>query len=129
MKWILFLFILIPAIEVTVLIGSSHLIGMWPTFAMIVFTGVLGTYLAKRQGLMVWREIRSRLDRGEMPGDAVLDGIFVFMGGVLLLVPGYVTDVIGCIFIFPATRQLCKPLIMKWLEWKLRKNTTVIVQK
>ncbi|MBC6975471.1 membrane protein FxsA [Bacillus sp. Xin] len=129
MKWMLFLFILIPALEVTVLIGSSYLIGMWPTFAMIVCTGALGVYLAKRQGFMVLGEIRSRLNRGEMPGDAVLDGIFVLVGGVLLLVPGYVTDVMGVIFIFPATRKLCKPVIMKWLEWKLRRNTTVIVQK
>ncbi|HEK9101928.1 membrane protein FxsA [Bacillus pfraonensis] len=129
MKWMLFLFILIPGLEVTVLIGSSHLIGMWPTFAMIVFTGALGVYLAKRQGFMVLREIQLRLNRGEMPGEAVLDGIFVLVGGMLLLVPGYVTDVIGVIFIFPATRKLCKPVIMKWLERKLRRNTTVIVQK
>ncbi|MBO1625334.1 membrane protein FxsA [Bacillus cereus] len=129
MKWLLFLFILIPTVEVTVLIGSSHLIGMWPTFAMIVFTAALGAYLAKQQGFMVLREIQSRLNRGEMPGDAVLDGIFVFIGGVLLLVPGYVTDIIGFVFIFPLTRKLFKPVVMKWLEWKLRRNTTVIVQK
>lgn len=129
MKWLLFLFILIPTVEVTVLIGSSHLIGMWPTFAMIMFTAALGAYLAKQQGFMVLREIQSRLNRGEMPGDAVLDGIFVFIGGVLLLVPGYVTDIIGFVFIFPLTRKLFKPVVMKWLEWKLRRNTTVIVQK
>ncbi|MFJ8529906.1 membrane protein FxsA [Bacillus pseudomycoides] len=129
MKWLLVLFILIPAVEVTVLIGSSHLIGMWPTFAMIVFTAVLGAYLAKQQGFKVLREIQSRLNRGEMPGDAVIDGIFVFIGGVLLLVPGYVTDIIGFVFIFPITRRLLKPMIMKWLEWKLRRNTTIIVQK
>ena len=52
MKWLLFLFILIPAIEITV-IGSSHVIGLWSTFAMIVFTGVVGVYLAKRQGFKV----------------------------------------------------------------------------
>ncbi|MBO1580847.1 FxsA family protein [Bacillus sp. XF8] len=129
MKWMLFLFILIPAVEITVLIGSSHLIGLWSTFAMIVFTGVLGAYLAKKQGFKVLREIQSRLNNGEMPADAVLDGIFVFVGGVLLILPGYVTDVIGFVFIFPMTRKLFKPFIMKWLEWKLRRNTTVIVQK
>ena len=53
MKWLLFLLILIPAIEITVLIGSSHVIGLWSTFAMIVFTGVVGVYLAKRQGFKV----------------------------------------------------------------------------
>lgn len=76
MKWLLFLLILIPAIEITVLIGSSHVIGLWSTFAMIVFTGVVGVYLAKRQGFKVLGEIQSKLNRGEMPGAAVLDGIF-----------------------------------------------------
>ena len=66
MKWLLFLLILIPAIEITVLIGSSHVIGLWSTFAMIVFTGVVGVYLAKRQGFKVLGEIQSKLNRGEM---------------------------------------------------------------
>lgn len=66
MKWLLFLFILIPAIEITVLIGSSHVIGLWSTFAMIVFTGVVGVYLAKRQGFKVLGEIQSKLNRGEI---------------------------------------------------------------
>ncbi|CAM3965213.1 membrane protein FxsA [Bacillus cereus] len=129
MKWLLFLLILIPAIEITVLIGSSHIIGLWSTFAMIVFTGVVGVYLAKRQGFKVLREIQSKLNRGEMPGAAVLDGIFVFVGGILLVLPGYVTDVMGFIFVIPITRALLKPLVMKWMEWKFRKNSTIIVQK
>lgn len=129
MKWLLFLFILIPAIEITVLIGSSHVIGLWSTFAMIVFTGVVGVYLAKRQGFKVLGEIQSKLNRGEMPGEAVLDGIFVFVGGILLVLPGYVTDVLGFICVIPITRALLKPLVMKWMEWKFRKNSTIIIQK
>ncbi|PGU00575.1 FxsA family protein [Bacillus cereus] len=129
MKWLLFLLILIPAIEITVLIGSSHLIGLWSTFAMIIFTGVVGVYLAKRQGFKVLREIQSKLNRGEMPGESVLDGIFVFVGGILLVLPGYVTDVMGFIFVIPITRALLKPLVMKWMEWKFRKRSTIIIQK
>lgn len=87
MKWLLFLFILIPAIEITVLIGSSHVIGLWSTFAMIVFTGVVGVYLAKRQGFKVLGEIQSKLNRGKCR-EAVLDGIFVFVGGILLVLLG-----------------------------------------
>lgn len=128
-KWLLVLFILIPALEVTVLIASSHLIGVWPTFVMIIVTAALGAYLAKQQGFKVLREIRIRVNRGEMPGDAVLDGIFILAGGVLLLVPGYVTDVIGFVFIMPVTRKVWKQIVMRWLEWKLRRNTTIIVQK
>lgn len=129
MKWLLFLLIVIPAIEITVLIGSSHVIGLWSTFAMIVFTGIVGVYLAKRQGFKVLREIQFRLNRGEMPGDTVLDGIFIFVGGILLVLPGYVTDIIGFIFVVPVTRALLKPLVMKWIDWKSRKRTTIIVQK
>ncbi|EJV66573.1 exclusion suppressor FxsA [Bacillus mycoides] len=129
MKWLLFLLIVIPAIEITVLIGSSHVIGLWSTFAMIVFTGIVGVYLAKRQGFKVLREIQFRLNRGEMPGDTVLDGIFIFVGGILLVLPGYVTDIIGFIFVVPVTRALLKPLVMKWIDWKFRKRTTIIVQK
>lgn len=129
MKWLLFLLILVPAIEITVLIGSSHVIGLWSTFAMIVFTGIVGVYLAKRQGFKVLREIQFRLNRGEMPGDAVLDGIFIFVGGILLVLPGYVTDIIGFIFAVPITRALLKPAVMKWIDWKFRKRTTIIVQK
>lgn len=129
MKWLLCLLILIPAIEITVLIVSSHVIGLWSTFAIIVFTGIVGVYLAKRQGFKVLREIQFRLNRGEMPGDAVLDGIFIFVGGILLVLPGYVTDIIGFIFVVPATRALLKPFVMKWIDWKFRKRTTIIVQK
>ncbi|EJQ49741.1 hypothetical protein IEE_00865 [Bacillus cereus BAG5X1-1] len=129
MKWLLFLLIVIPAIEIMVLIGSSHVIGLWSTFAMIVFTGIVGVYLAKRQGFKVLREIQFRLNRGEMPGDTVLDGIFIFVGGILLVLPGYVTDIIGFIFVVPVTRALLKPLVMKWIDWKFRKRTTIIVQK
>ncbi|MBJ8050857.1 MULTISPECIES: FxsA family protein [Bacillus cereus group] len=129
MKWLLFLLIVIPAIEITVLIGSSHVIGLWSTFAMIVFTGIVGVYLAKRQGFKVLREIQFRLNRGEMPGDTVLDGIFIFVGGILLVLPGYVTDIIGFICVVPVTRALLKPVVMKWIDWKFRKRTTIIVQK
>ena len=128
MKWLLFLFILIPAIEITVLIGSSHVIGLWSTFAMIVFTGVVGVYLAKRQGFKVLGEIQSKLNRGNA-GEAVLDGIFVFVGGILLVLHGYVTDVLGFICVIPITRALLKPFVMKWMEWKFRKNSTIIIQK
>ncbi|WP_002145427.1 FxsA family protein [Bacillus cereus] len=129
MKWLLFLLIVMPAIEITVLIGSSHVIGLWSTFAMIVCTGIVGIYLAKRQGFKVLREIQFRLNRGEMPGDTVLDGIFIFVGGILLVLPGYVTDIIGFIFVVPVTRALLKPVVMKWIDWKFRKRTTIIVQK
>lgn len=129
MKWFLLLFIIIPALEVTLLVGSSKLIGLWSTFMVIVCTGVLGVYLAKRQGLIVLKEIRERMSYGELPGDALLDGICILAGGVLLLIPGYVTDFVGFAMLLPVTRKPLKYIIYKWMERKISKRSTIIVQK
>lgn len=129
MKIFLFLFILIPALEVTVLIGSSQLIGLWPTFCVIVVMSIMGAYIAKRQGVAVWREIQYRLSRGEIPGDAVLDAICIFAGGILLLIPGYITDCIGLVLLIPIARKPVKYMIIKWMERKINRNNTIIVQK
>ncbi|MGG2064088.1 FxsA family protein [Bacillus sp. S14(2024)] len=129
MKIFLFLFILIPALEVTVLIGSSHWIGLWPTFCVIVVMSIMGAYIAKRQGVAVWREIQYRLSRGEIPGDAVLDAICIFAGGILLVIPGYITDCIGLMLLIPIARKPVKYMIIKWMERKINRNNTIIVQK
>ncbi|MGG0186093.1 FxsA family protein [Bacillus rhizoplanae] len=129
MKLFLFLLILIPALEVTVLIGSSQLIGLWPTFCVIVVMSIMGAYIAKRQGVAVWRDIQYRLSRGEIPGDAVLDAICIFAGGILLLIPGYVTDCIGLVLLIPIARKPVKYMIIKWMERKINRNNTIIVQK
>jgi UPF0716 protein FxsA len=129
MKIFLFLFILIPALEVTVLIGSSQWIGLWPTFCVTVVMSIMGAYIAKRQGVAVWREIQYRLSRGEIPGDAVLDAICIFAGGILLLIPGYITDCIGLFLLIPIARKPIKYMIIKWMERKINRNNTIIVQK
>ncbi|WP_242219700.1 FxsA family protein [Bacillus cereus group sp. BfR-BA-01380] len=129
MKVFLFLFILIPALEITVLIGSSQWIGLWPTFCVIMLTSIMGAYIAKRQGLAVWREIQYRFSRGELPGDAVLDAICIFAGGILLMIPGYITDCVGVVLLIPAARKPVKYMIIKWMERKINRNHTIIVQK
>ncbi|MDP7977290.1 FxsA family protein [Bacillus sp. WLY-B-L8] len=129
MKVFLFLFILIPALEITVLIGSSQWVGLWPTFCVIMLTSIIGAYIAKRQGLAVWRDIQFRLGRGEIPGDAVLDAICIFAGGILLMIPGYITDCVGMVLLIPVARKPVKYIIIKWMERKINRNNTIIVQK
>ncbi|MCP8967431.1 FxsA family protein [Ectobacillus ponti] len=126
MKLLVLLFILIPAVEVSLLVASSHWIGVLPTFFVIVATGVIGAYLAKRQGMEVLREIRYRLSRGQMPTESLLDGVCILVGAVLLLTPGYTTDILGFLLLFPVTRKPCKHLLSKQIEKKLRNGKTII---
>ena len=89
---LLFLFIFIPLMELALLIQVGQWIGIWRTITLVVLTGVLGAYLARYQGLNIITRINRSLATGEMPSDAVFDGVMIFCGGVLLLTPGIITD-------------------------------------
>lgn len=116
MRIIVALFIIIPAIEIVLFVLSGQLIGVWPTVALIVATGVLGAWLSKRQGLAVIQEAKREFMYGRLPSGAILDGICVLVGGVLLLTPGFLTDIMGLFLLFPTTRTLIKPILVRWLK-------------
>ncbi|WNS74564.1 FxsA family protein [Bacillus sp. DTU_2020_1000418_1_SI_GHA_SEK_038] len=128
MRYLLLLIIIVPAAEIGVLLLSGNLIGVWPTIGMIVFTGVLGAYLAKKQGLETIRRAREQLNYGRMPGEAILDGISVLIGGTLLLTPGFITDISGLLLLAPPTRSFFKKLMMKWFRKWMDKNTVTIIR-
>lgn len=120
MRYLFLFIIIVPSIEIGILLLSGILIGVLPTVVLIVLTGFLGAFLAKRQGLETVRKARLDMQYGQLPGDAMLDGICVLAGGVFLLAPGFVTDAIGLLLLIPVTRRSFKKLlqkaIMKWFE-------------
>ncbi|UOY94281.1 membrane protein FxsA [Ectobacillus sp. JY-23] len=122
MKLLVLLLILIPVTEVFVLLASAQWIGAIPTFAIMIATAVIGAFLAKRQGTSLLQDMRTRMERGEIPGDTVLDGVCILVGGILLMTPGYVTDIAGFILLLPATRVVVKQLIMKRMEAHIRRK-------
>jgi UPF0716 protein FxsA len=128
MRILILLFILIPAGEIGVLLLSGKTIGIWPTILLLILTGILGSYLAKRQGMNTIRKVQEQLQFGRLPGDEILDGICVLFGGLLLLSPGFLTDVFGLILLFPLTRVLLKPMIIKMFQKWINKNTITIIR-
>jgi UPF0716 protein FxsA len=120
MRYILLLLILIPAADIGLLLFSGKTIGVLPTITCIILTGVIGAYLTKKEGLETIRKAQEQLGYGRIPGDAVLDGICILIGGTLLITPGFVTDVFGFLMIFPFTRKPfkwgMKKLFRKWMN-------------
>ncbi|WP_438446154.1 FxsA family protein [Gorillibacterium sp. sgz5001074] len=114
LRVLLVLFILVPATEIFVLFSMGRLIGGWETFALILVSGFLGAYLAKREARRVWDYAQHRLSRGEIPTDSILDGICIFAGGLLLVTPGFVTDLAGLFLVLPFTRPVAK-LLLLWI--------------
>jgi UPF0716 protein FxsA len=114
------LMIVVPALEIWGIIQAAQWIGGWPTFLLIISTGGIGAFLAKREGLRVWSEAQHRLSRGELPGDALLDGICILSGGLLLLTPGFITDTMGFLLVFPGTRYWIKKWLLKQIWTKMQ---------
>lgn len=113
MPWLLILFVIVPAVELYILIQIGQVIGALNTFLLILATGILGSWLAKSQGLAVWRALNDRFARGEIPGRELLDGAIILVCGALLLTPGVVTDVIGLLGLIPGTRAVFRKVLGK----------------
>ena len=119
---LLILFIIIPVTELYILIEVGKKIGSLTTIGVIILTGIIGAYLVKGQGFMILRKIQNDLNEGIMPGDSLIQGAIILAGGILLLTPGFVTDIVGFIFLIPVSRNIVKKYLLKWLKGKMKEG-------
>lgn len=126
-KYFLLLLILFPAVEISLFLISSNIIGILPTMLFIVLTSALGAYFARKQGIEAFQKVQRDLQYGKMPGATIVDGFCILIGGLLLLIPGFLSDLIGAVLLIPMTRKRIKPLFERWLRnMSNRKRYTII---
>ena len=105
------LFIVVPIVELWIIIEIGSLIGVWPTVALLLADALLGSLLLRQQGRGAWRRFNAALSERRFPGREVADGLLIAIGGTLLLTPGFVTDVVGLVFLIPPTRAIVRRLL------------------
>ncbi|WP_342510719.1 FxsA family protein [Sporosarcina sp. FSL K6-1522] len=127
MKWLILAFVAVPTAELALLIYSGKTLGLFPTIALILITGFGGAYLAKRQGMKAWHDLRNRMATMETPGNALIDSVCIFFGGILLLMPGFITDVCGLLLLFKGPRNVIRPFIQKWIYNKMKNGRIVMM--
>lgn len=120
-------FTIIPLIELLLLIPLGQQIGLWPTIAIVVITGMIGAYLGKRQGITAWRRIQDDLASGQIPGDSLLDGLLILIACTLLITPGVLTDVFGLGLLTPVFRQVVRKLLRKRFTKMLQKPSLTVI--
>lgn len=106
----------LPLIEIALFIVVGQAIGVLPTLLGIVATGIIGALVLRWQGTAALREMQFRLQRGEVPARQMGDTMLIGLGGLLLLLPGYFTDVIGLVLLLPWTRELIYRLLARNLK-------------
>lgn len=109
---LMLLFILMPLIELAILVYLGTIIGALYTVLIVLATGILGAVMARHQGLAALSRIRSSIESGIMPANELFDGALILAGGLLLLTPGIITDIVGFAVLVPQTRRI----IRRWIR-------------
>ncbi|MBU2591683.1 MAG: FxsA family protein [Nitrospinota bacterium] len=117
------LFVILPIVELSILIKIGHIMGVFNTVMLILLTAMVGSFMVKMEGLNVLYRFQENTNRGIFPAEELFDGVLILIAGVLLITPGVVTDFIGFLFVFPASRGVIKKLIKKYLKTQIIVNS------
>ena len=106
MNSIILLIFVVPIIEIYLFIKVGSQIGAFNTISLIIITAVIGLYYAKYEGLNTLRSAVSQLVKNEIPINEIISGAALAFAALLMILPGFLTDVIGLTIIFPWTRKI-----------------------
>ena len=109
------LLLLIPLFDAVLLVAVAGWIGAPLTVALVVLTALIGMLLVRAEGRHTARKVRERVERGQLPGDELLDGALLIAAGAFLLTPGLVTDAVGLLLVVPVTRWPIRTALKRWL--------------
>lgn len=116
---LLLLLIIIPAAEIGILIWSGNTFGIPVTILLIIATGIIGAWLARREGMETLKLAQIQLRSAQVPSDVLLDGVCILVGGTLLLTPGFITDTVGFLLLIPYTRSIFKIGMRRFIQKKI----------
>lgn len=129
LKIFILLLIIVPALEIGVLVLSGNTLGIPWTVLLVILTGVLGAWLAKKEGLHTIRLAQLQLQQGQIPSGVILDGLCILVGGVVLLTPGFITDAIGFFLLIPSTRVIAKGFLQKVFDRMLQNGSIIFINR
>ncbi len=112
------LFTLVPMLEIYFLVEIGRAIGVVDTLLLVFLTGLIGAWLARRQGLQALFQVRMNLQQGIMPAEEIIDALLILVAGLVLLTPGLLTDFTGILLLIPSCRRWFKRYLRrKFDEW------------
>ena len=110
------LFTVVPLVELYLLIAVGRVLGPIATIGLVLLTGAVGAWFARLEGARVIRRWQEAMARQQVPKDGVIDGFLIFIGGLMLITPGILTDIAGLSMVMPITRRPIAGLVRTWVE-------------
>jgi UPF0716 protein FxsA len=126
MVLLVLLFLVAPLVELAVIVQVAGAVGALNTVGLLIAVSLVGAWLAKREGLITLRRIQVALGRGDIPSREVADGALILMAGALMIAPGFISDVVALLLLFPPTRAVIRPVLVRSLAKRGRARVTVM---
>lgn len=120
---ILLTLVALPVIEITLFIKMGGLIGVLPTIALVFSMSMFGAWLLRQQGLQSLTKMQSAMTRGEVPVGEMLDGFVLALAGLLFILPGFFTDILGFALLLPPVRKAFAVTAARWLAARTVKTS------
>ena len=109
----------VPLLELYVILQVADGVGTGQTILLLIAVSVVGAWMVRRSGLGVLNQIQARLNRGELPAGELVDGLLILIAGALMLTPGFLTDGVGLLLLFPPTRLVVRSLLVRRFAKKI----------
>ena len=119
MRVLFLLFAILPILEIALLINVGSIIGGWNTVGLVILSAFIGAYFVKREGVSTLQTAQEKMQRNEVPGKELVEGLMLVVAGVLLVTPGFVTDILGFMFVLPGTRHLLAAQVSKHMKMRV----------
>lgn len=125
---LLLLFTVVPLVELFLLIRVGQAIGAPATIGLVIFTGTLGAWLARSQGVQTLERVRRELSSGQIPAEALVDGLLILVAGAVLLTPGILTDLAGFFLLVPSGRRRVGRVVAEFFRRRTQRvDSNVII--
>lgn len=112
-RWALLALLSLPVVELYLLIRLGALLGFIPTLLFLFGAAGLGGWLLQTQGLSTWQRLQQSLRHGEYPAEELVNGSIIMLGGALLLLPGFLSDLLGLLCLLPPTRRAIRTWLVR----------------
>ncbi|HBJ38085.1 MAG TPA: exlusion protein FxsA [Planctomycetaceae bacterium] len=119
------LFAIVPPLELYLLLRLANIAGIGTTILIVISTAIIGSMLARHQGMLAWWRFRDALAHGRMPSNEIADGLMVIFAAALLLTPGLLTDTVGFLLLIPFTRKFIRRGLVSRISNNMSVNSVV----
>ncbi|NMH60824.1 FxsA family protein [Alteromonas ponticola] len=119
MRNLFLLFAIMPIIEIALLVQVGDIIGGWNTIALVLLSAFIGAYFVRREGVHTLRTAQQKMQSNQLPGQEMLEGLMLVVAGVLLVTPGFITDIFGLLLVLPPSRKLFAKKLKKHLSMQV----------